>query len=170
MKIEKSTVVTLNYELHTSKNKQEKTFVEKTSTENPFVFLFGTGGLIQDFEKNISGLSVGEKFSFDIEAMNAYGNFDMEAIVKIPKDAFQGPDGKPDLNTLVVGKIVPMMDNEGHHLQGKILEVNEADVLMDFNHPLAGKDLHFSGEVLNIREATSEEIAHGHVHDGKHHH
>jgi FKBP-type peptidyl-prolyl cis-trans isomerase SlyD len=68
-----------------------------------------------------------------------------------------------------VGAMIPMSDSEGNHMQGKIVEVDEENVKMDFNHPLAGTDLHFQGEILDIREATEDELAHGHVH-GEHGH
>jgi len=65
----------------------------------------------------------------------------------------------------------PMMDQEGNKLPGRIMEINEEDVLMDFNHPLAGKELHFTGEITDVRMATSEELEHGHIHGpGGHHH
>jgi FKBP-type peptidyl-prolyl cis-trans isomerase SlyD len=66
--------------------------------------------------------------------------------------------------------MVPMSDNDGNHLRGKILEITDEHIKMDFNHPLAGTDLHFSIEVLDVREATDEEIDHGHVHGEHGHH
>ncbi|HEY6161907.1 MAG TPA: peptidylprolyl isomerase, partial [Bacteroidia bacterium] len=67
--------------------------------------------------------------------------------------------------------VLPMVDNKGNHLQGKVTEISLTEVKMDFNHPMAGKDLHFTGEVLEVRDATQEELAHGHVHGpGGHHH
>lgn len=170
MKIEQNAVVTVSYNLETSESGQEKVFLEKTSAETPFVFLFGNGGLIQGFETQIAGMSAGDKFAFDIDPANGYGTFDLNAIVPVPKEAFNGPDGTIDLSVIQVGKMLPMMDNEGHHLQGKVLEITDSAVKMDFNHPLAGKNLHFSGEVISIRQATEDEIAHGHVHDGTHGH
>ena len=72
---------------------------------------------------------------------------------------------------LVEGAELPMNDNEGNRFYGTVLEVNPEDVLMDFNHPLAGETLFFSGKVEGIREATAEELDHGHVHGpGGHHH
>lgn len=169
MKITKNTVVSLTYDLHISENKQEKSLVGSTNKEHPFIFLYGAGGLLPDFEENINGLVLGDKFAFDIAAEKGYGLFDENAIVMLPKDIFQ-VDGKIDNELLKVGKSIPMSDNEGNHLMGQVLDVMEQEVKMDFNHPLAGKDLHFKGEVVNVRMATAEEISHGHSHDGGHHH
>lgn len=69
-----------------------------------------------------------------------------------------------DTEIIKVGNLVPMVDGEGNHLQGKVEQITDKFVKMDFNHPLAGKDLHFVGTVGTIREATSDEISHGHVH------
>lgn len=169
MKIEKDKVVTLIYELHSSTGDAEKVYVEKTPKEQPFVFLFGKSGLILQFEENVSGKVAGDSFEFSITAENAYGKFDLESIITLPKEAF-GNEAKTNPAMLQAGKTIPMMDNEGHHLSGKILEVKEDGVVMDFNHPLAGKDLHFKGEVISVREATPEEVSHGHAHEGGHHH
>ena len=169
MKIEKNAVVSLTYDLRVSENNKEKTFVESTKKEKPFVFLCGSGGLIPSFENNITGLSVGDKFEFDIAAKEGYGLIDNNAIVNIPKDVFK-VNGVLDIAMLQVGKSIPMSDHEGNHLTGKIMELLDTEVKMDFNHPLAGKDLHFKGEVVEIRAASEEEISHGHVHDGHHHH
>lgn len=167
MKIEVNKVVSLGYELHSSTGQGEKKFVEKTSSEKPFVFLFGNGGLIQQFEANLEGKTKGDSFEFEISSENAYGNFDLDSIVEIPMEAFEGADK----GMLVPGKVIPMMDNQGHHLQGKVKEVKDKSVVMDFNHPLAGQNLHFKGEIYSVRDASADELAHGHVHgEGGHHH
>jgi len=89
----------------------------------------------------------------------------------IPADVFLDESGKFDSEFFKVGAIVPMSDSEGNHLRGIVLDVEPEFVRMDFNHPLAGIDLHFSGEVLELREATEEELSHGHVHGpGGHQH
>ena len=73
--------------------------------------------------------------------------------------------------SIQVGVSVPMSDNEGNHMRGKVLEITPEFVRMDFNHPLAGTDLQFEGKILEVREATQDELAHGHAHGpGGHHH
>jgi FKBP-type peptidyl-prolyl cis-trans isomerase SlyD len=170
MKIDKNKVVTLNYHLTSSEGNEPEELVEQTSAEHPFVFLYGTGSVLADFETNLNGKSKGDKFDFRIKCDNAYGAHDPEYIATIPKTAFM-VEGKFDAERVRVGEELPMMDAEGNQLFGFVLEVGEENVSMDFNHPLAGHDLHFSGEVMDVREATAEEISHGHVHGpGGHHH
>jgi FKBP-type peptidyl-prolyl cis-trans isomerase SlyD len=170
MIIENRMVVTLNYRLTVDENGNE-TEVEKTSVENPFVFLFGSGQLLPDFEMNLAGMSAGSTFDFLISAENGYGLSDAQNIVPVPISVFAGADGKPDPGLLVVGNTVPMSDNAGNRYEGKIKEVNDDNVVMDFNHPLADRTLHFTGEVIEVRLATLEELQHGHVHGpGGHHH
>lgn len=170
MIIEDKTVVTLNYRLTVDENGSELE-VEKTTIENPFVFLFGAGQLLPEFETNLAGKGVGDAFDFRISAENGYGLSDVQNIVAIPIEVFADDSGKTDDELLKVGNVLPMADNSGKKYQGKIKEVQEEQVIMDFNHPLADKELHFTGDVVEIRVATPEELAHGHVHGtGGHHH
>jgi len=123
------------------------------------------------------GLAVGDPFQFLLNSEDAYGPVIESAIVPVPKNIFV-IDGKIDDNILQVGNMIPMMDGEGRRLNGVVTEIKEEVVIMDFNHPMAGNDLHFTGKVTEIREATEEELSHGHVHghnhcdscDGEHHH
>ena len=170
MIIENRTVVTLNYRLTVEENGNEVE-VEKTTVENPFVFLFGAGQLLPDFESNLSGKSIGDAFDFRISAEKGYGLSDVQNIVPIPITVFVDDQGKPDTSLLKVGNVLPMSDNSGNKYQGRVKEVTEDQVIMDFNHPLSDKELHFTGEVVAVRLATLEELQHGHVHGpGGHHH
>jgi FKBP-type peptidyl-prolyl cis-trans isomerase SlyD len=166
MKIEANKVVSLNYKLTNHKTGEK---IEETTAEHPMVFLFGVESIIPDFEVNISGKTVGDTFAFAIESANAYGNPSDEQIAMIPLDVFFMEDGKVNTEEIYVGAKVPMSDNEGHQLLGTVLDINEEFVKMDFNHPLAGIDLHFEGEIIGVREASAEEVSHGHVH-GEHGH
>jgi FKBP-type peptidyl-prolyl cis-trans isomerase SlyD len=170
MTVNENKVVSLTYELRTNDENGQQTLVEKVEQDNPMVFLYGVGGLLERFEDNIKGLAVGDPFEFSINPQEGYGEFDEEAVVSLPKDVFK-VDGKVDDKMLQVGNFIPMTDNEGNRLQGRVLEVESENVVMDFNHPLAGKNMHFKGKVVGVRDATSEELAHGHVHgEGGHHH
>jgi FKBP-type peptidyl-prolyl cis-trans isomerase SlyD len=170
MTISKDKAVAVNYYLTASKNNQPEELIEQTSIEHPFVFLFGFEGVLPDFETNLSGKKKGDKFDFHIGSEKAYGGFEKDYVVKIDKAAFE-VDGKFDDSRIKVGEDVEMNDADGNRLVGRVLEITDAHVEMDFNHPLAGHDLHFIGEVLDVREATSEELAHGHIHGpGGHHH
>ena len=168
MQIEQNRVVSLTYKLTNHKTGEK---IEETSADNPMLFLVGAGQLIPDFEKNLHGKKAGDSFSFSIPSDLAYGSSSDDQIVSIPVNVFHDEAGKFDAEYFHIGALIPMSDNQGNQLRGKILEVTPETVKMDFNHPLAGTDLQFEGEILEVREATADEIAHGHAHGpGGHHH
>ena len=169
MKIEKNKVVSVTYDLYSvEKGEERKSHVESTDKSNPLTFLYGTGSLIPAFEENLSGKKTGDSFEFDIPASDAYGEKDEEYISKIPLKEF-GED--VDLSLFKPGSQLKLVDQEGHDLFGKVINMDNDSVTIDFNHKLAGHDLHFKGEVIEVREASQDEIAHGHAHGpGGHHH
>lgn len=167
MIIEKNKVVTLNYKLSNHKTGEK---IEETTTESPMVFLFGVESMIPDFENNIEGKKVGDLFKFSIDCAQAYGEKSDENATEIPLSVFYQDDGKINEKEVYVGAILPMTDNHGNHMMGKILNIESDKLTMDFNHPLAGIDLHFEGEILAIRPASEEEISHKHVHGEHGHH
>lgn len=165
MKISKNTVASLTYAL-----KVEGELVEETDKNNPLVFLVGAGSMIPGFERQLMGKESGERYNFTIEPEEGYGDVDPNAVVDLSKDIFMVNDQLQE-DMLIVGNVVPMQDQHGHPLQGVVVEVGDETVKMDFNHRLAGKSLEFSGEILDVRQATSDEVSHGHVHGaGGHHH
>lgn len=169
MKISNNKVVSIAYELSISDENQENELVEVVDKDQPMEYLHGMSGLPEAFEKKMEGLSVGSKFKFEIDAENGYGEMDEEAIVPLPISTFF-IDGKLDDEMMQIGNYIPMTDDEGEQLRGKILSIDKEQVIIDFNHPLVGKIMNFVGEVLAIREATISEIEHGHVHeDGQEH-
>lgn len=168
MTIDLHSVVSLHYKLSNHKNGEK---IEETSQSQPMVFLYGVGQLIPDFENNLQGKKTGDNFEFSIEAANAYGTRSDDNIVMIPLDVFRDESGKINTDEIKIGAMIPMSDNEGNMLRGTILDINDEAVKMDFNHPLAGIDLHFSGHITDVRPATEDEISHGHVHGpGGHQH
>lgn len=158
MAIENNNVVTLNYILHTIEENGEKTFVEQTTTENPLTFLYGVGMMLPKFEENIAGLQIGDKTSFALEAVDAYGERDDRAIAQLPADMFKETGMPP------VGEVLPLQDNQGNQFRAVVVEVSPEVVVADLNHPMAGKKLNFDIEVLAVRPATEEELDHGHSH------
>ena len=110
------------------------------------------------FENNLNGLCVGDKFEFTLTPEQAYGEYNDEHLIDLPKNMFE-VDGKFDTDIVYEGNIVPMLDTNGNRLNGVVVSIGDDSVKMDFNHPLAGETLHFSGEVLEVRDATAEEIA-----------
>lgn len=140
--------------------------MERTDDNSPLMFIFGQGQMIPDFEANLSGKQAGDAFAFGILSENAYGPREEDAIVNIPTSVFAGNE-----DLLEVGNQVPMRGQHGEQLIGIIMAVEGGEVTMDFNHPMAGRNLHFTGQVLSVREATPSELDHGHVHPhGDHHH
>lgn len=170
MKIETNKVVSLTYELKI-KEENELVLVEQVTNENPFVYLHGVSGLPEKFEKHLENLQHGDHFSFMLNAEDSgYGTMDETAIVDLPKTVFM-VEGKFDEEMVKKGHFIPMSDMEGNKMQGLVLDITDDFVKMDFNHPLLGKDLYFEGIIYGIREATIEEIDHGHVHgEGGHQH
>ncbi len=170
MTITQNKVVAVNYHLSAHVDGSSPELIEQTSKENPFVFIFGGGQLLPDFEKNLINKKVGDAFDFLVSPANGYGITDKEMIAKIPKEAFN-VDGEFDSERVKEGEELAMNDEDGNQLMGYVEEIGDNYVIMDFNHPLADHTLHFIGEVLDIREATAEELDHGHVHGpGGHHH
>lgn len=166
MKITENKVVSLSYELKTT---SDGDIIEKVDNNNPLVFIFGAGTMLPKFEQNIAGLAVGEKFDFKLDFEDAYGAYTQEAVVEVPKDAFK-VNGALDDNLLVINNIIPLQDNYGNRFNGKVIKISNENVTMDLNHPLADQDLYFKGEIVEIREASKEELEHGHTHHHHHDH
>jgi FKBP-type peptidyl-prolyl cis-trans isomerase SlyD len=161
MKIGSNMVVSLTYKLTNHKTGEK---IEETTTENPMLFLYGVGSIIPEFEENLEGKVVGDVFKFSIDSENAYGNPSEDQIAMLPISIFQNEEGKINEEEIFEGAFVPMSDNDGNHLRGLVLEIKDELVKMDFNHPLAGIDLHFEGTIVEVRPATQEELDHGHAH------
>lgn len=153
MDVADQTIVSVSYSLKVG---EEDQLVEEVSKEEPLKFLKGGGNLLQAFETNVEGLSEGDPFDFTIPSDEAYGPYRDDAVIELPYDAFR-VDGELREDLLKEGTRVPMQDSEGNSLEGRIKQLKDENVEMDFNHPLAGQDLHFAGEVLEVREATENE-------------
>ena len=161
MVVSQNKVVSLTYELRVNSKSGE--VIESVKSDSPLTFMFGNGSLLPRFEDNLSGLKVGDSFDFNLVSEDAYGNYDENSLIKVPLKAFQ-IDGKVDYELVKIGNKIPMQDGEGHRLSGVVKTVDTDTVTMDFNHPLAGNHLFFKGEVVEIRQATEEELTHGHAH------
>jgi FKBP-type peptidyl-prolyl cis-trans isomerase SlyD len=170
MKIAPNKVVAVTYRLHVDDGENGKSFYEEAKADYPFYFLFGAENTLPALEAALLGKSVGDTFDVFIDFEHAYGDYDDSKRVILPKSRFKEAE-KQNRNLLKIGNVIPMQDDEGNHLRGEILKVDYTGVHMDFNSPLAGLDLYFEGEIVEIREATPEEIDHKHVHGpGGHHH
>jgi FKBP-type peptidyl-prolyl cis-trans isomerase SlyD len=156
MKIEKNRMVSLIYELR--ENNNEGRIIESLDETRPLNFVYGTGRLLPVFESNIDSLAAGDLFRFAMDSETAYGERREDMIVNVPISVFE-TDGKLNEDICQVGAEVPMMDTEGNPLNGVINEITDTYVKMDFNHPMAGINLYFSGKIIDVREASDAEIA-----------
>lgn len=152
----KNRYITVAYKLYAIED-GEKDMVEEAKAEHPFQFISGLGTTLDFFENKITGLNKGEKFEFTIPVDEAYGEYVDEHVIDLPKNMFE-VDGRIDKEMLQEGNVIPLMDSEGRRLNGTVVEVKSDIVVMDMNHPLAGAELMFVGEVIENREATTDEI------------
>lgn len=156
LEIGKHSMVTLTYDLRIDDEKGE--VIEQATESQPLEFLYGAGTMLPKFESHLAGLSEGQPFTIKLNKNDAYGDINAEAVVELPKQVFL-VNGEFDNELIKIGNTVPMMSSNGQRLNGLVLEVNDDIIKMDFNHPLAGEDLFFAGKVLNVREASDEEVA-----------
>lgn len=157
MKIATDRFVSVAYDLNVG-NGDERKLKERATAECPLEFIFGTGTMLPAFEDQLKGLEADEIFQFSLSPEHAYGEYDEENVIELPKKMFE-TDGKFDDVFVREGNVLPMEDSEGYRMNGTVMEVGTDTVIMNFNHPLAGETLHFSGIVLDVRQATAEDIA-----------
>lgn len=155
MVVEKDKMVSLVYTLRELDTNGK--VIEKVDESNPLSFMFGAGQMLQQFEANIATLTKGDNFEFALNSNVAYGEKREDLIVDIPRSIFE-VDGNFDDNICKVGNQIPMADSQGRRLMGVVTEIKDETVAMDFNHPMAGVNLHFTGNILEVREATEDEI------------
>jgi FKBP-type peptidyl-prolyl cis-trans isomerase SlyD len=156
MKIAKNAVVSFHYTL--SNNEGE--VIDSSEGNDAFSYLQGGQMIVPGLEAQMEGKGKGDKFKAVVPPELGYGEFDKQLLQKVPLDRFGGQQVE-----------VGMQFQAGEHHVVTVKEVTESDVLIDGNHPLAGITLNFDVEVTDVREATADELAHGHVHGlGGHHH
>ncbi|MBQ9193379.1 MAG: FKBP-type peptidyl-prolyl cis-trans isomerase [Bacteroidales bacterium] len=155
MKIEKNKVVVLTYDLTVDGN-----VVDRATEETPLDYIQGMHMLIPKFEEALEGLEEGDGFAFTLTPGEGYGPYDDKRLIRLPKSAFT-IQGEVREDLMQVGRILPMVGADGSIVNATVTEVKEDGVLMDFNHPMAGKVLHFEGKVLSVRDATEKELTEG---------
>lgn len=146
MKIEKNKVVAISYVL-----KVEGKVADQAGSDSPLEYTHGTNMLLPKFEAELEGKEPGDSFAFTLTPEEGYGEYNPDCKVDVPKSAFES-DGKLREDLLVIGNIIPMYNGNGQVIQGKIVAIGEDKVTMDFNHPMAGKTLDFTGKVESVRE------------------
>ena len=149
--------VTVAYELYTDNDKGIHELVEKAPIEHPFQFISGLGIALDSFESKILALAEGETFDFVLKVDEAYGPYEQDHVIELPKETF-AINGRFDKDMVYPGAVLPLVNADGMRFQGLVLELKDNTVIIDLNHPLAGKDLHFKGQVVTMRNATNEEI------------
>ncbi|MBQ5998963.1 MAG: peptidylprolyl isomerase [Treponema sp.] len=149
MKIAKDTMVSIHYTLHDS----EGTELDSSVGKEPLQYVHGNGMLIPGLEKMLEGKEPGLKFKAVIEPKDAYGEYNDKLVVEIPREQFE--TGAP----IEVGMKFQASTADGQVVIVRVIEVNEKNVKVDGNHELAGKQLTFDVEIIDVREATEEELA-----------
>jgi len=139
--------------------------IDSSAGGAPLVYLQGAGNIIPGLEKALEGKQVGDDLDVAIEPEDAYGEYAAELVSTLSRSMFEGVD------ELEVGMQFHASAPDGQMQIVTIRDLDGDDVTVDGNHPLAGQRLHFKVKVVDIREASQEEVAHGHVHgEGGHHH
>ena len=164
MQISEKKVVTITYELYIQSQEDDYEIVEVVGEDQPMVYLAGHSGLPEDFETKMAGLKVGDEFDFELGPQEGFGDFSEDDVADFPLDMFKIENGEIPADLLEIGNFVPFTNDDGSQITGRIYAVLDHTVQVDFNHPLAGKTLKFEGKVIGLREASQEELDHGHVH------
>ncbi|RLV61445.1 peptidylprolyl isomerase [Parashewanella curva] len=153
MKITKHSAVTVHYRL------SEKTgeLIEDSFAAEPMYYLHGANNMIPALESALEGKAKGEKVDVEVAAKDAYGEPQEELIQEVPLTAFG------EIEDIVPGMRF-MAETDNGQVPVVVTEVKDESIIVDGNHPLTGKDLSFHLEVVDVREATEEEVAHGHIH------
>ena len=161
MSLAQNKVISFNYTL----KDEEGTMLDSTLNKKPLSFISGSNQILPKLEEALDGMLIGGKKNVKLAAADAYGAYDEGAVQKVKRDLF------PEDAELAIGISYFAKSPEGQHLQFIITEIENDVITANFNHPLAGKNLEFDVELLDVRDATPEEISHGHTHGpGGHQH
>ena len=160
MKIAKDKVVSIEYTLRDDNGN----ILDSSDGREPLAYLHGNGNLILGLESQLEGKTANEALKVSVPPAEGYGEFDAAQIVNVPRDQFSG------VNDLAVGMQFTASGPDGDRVV-TVTKIENDTVTVDGNHPLAGQTLNFDVTIVDVREATSDELSHGHVHGaGGHHH
>ena len=154
----KNKFMSVVYQLYTIDG-EEKQLEEQTSPERPFEFITGFGVALDAFEQKLMQLEKGSSFDFTLQPAEAFGQYEPEGVHKVDRGIFM-INGHFDHENIFEGAIITLMNNEDQRFMAKVKKIEEDGVTIDTNHPLAGKILNFTGNVIENREATEEEVQH----------
>lgn len=155
--VQDDAIVTINYTLRLDDGE----VIDTSEGRDPLQYIQGKGQIVPGLERELYGMNVGDEKAVTVSAEEGYGDYDEERLQRVPLETF------PDDMELEEGMSVRMRDvNSGQLFDAYIDDVDGEAVTLDFNHPLAGETLHFDIKIVEVREATPDELSHGHVHDG----
>jgi FKBP-type peptidyl-prolyl cis-trans isomerase SlyD len=157
--VQNNVVVSMEYTLHVDSEE-----IDSSRGQDPLQFLVGHGNIISGLEREMIGMKVGDSKDVVIAAADGYGEFNEEAYMEVPRSAF------PKDMAIEEGSELTVRDDAGQARYARIDTIEGDNVTLNFNHPLAGDELHFNVKVVGLREPTDEELEHGHVHQGDGHH
>lgn len=160
MQATKDNVVSIEYRLHLGDGK----IIDESDAGDPLVYLHGYEEIVPGLERAIEGKKAGESLKVQVSPEDGYGEYDPDGVEEVPREEFP-----PDMQ-LEAGGIVTAVDDDGDEVEFLVKELRPKTVVVDFNHPLAGKTLHFEVTVREVRKATAEELEHGHAHTPGHEH
>lgn len=153
--MENNKYIAVSYKLYATDNENE--LIEEAPVDKPFQFISGLGVALPAFESRMLAMAKGEKFDFTLSKGDAYGDYDIKHVIDLDKKMFE-INGRFDSEQIFEGAVVPLVNADGNHFNGTVLEIKGDKVTMDLNHPLAGKDLHFVGTLVENRDATKDEV------------
>lgn len=157
--VQKDVVVSMEYTLHVDGEE-----IDSSKGQDPLQFLVGYGNIISGLEREMMGMKVGDSKDVVIQPADAYGEYDDAAFMDVPRSEF--PTDMP----VQEGLELSVRDDQGQSRYARIDTIEGDTVTLNFNHPLAGDELHFNVKIVDLREPTKEELEHGHVHQGDGHH
>ncbi|NOT06522.1 MAG: peptidylprolyl isomerase [Anaerolineales bacterium] len=138
--------------------------LDSSEEAGPLQFLAGYGNIVPGLEREMAGMKIGESKDVVVSPADGYGEFDEEAFMDVPRNEF------PSDLKLEEGIELNVTDEDGQNQYARVENITDESVRLDFNHPLAGAELHFNVKVVALRDPTKEELDHGHVHEEGHHH
>jgi FKBP-type peptidyl-prolyl cis-trans isomerase SlyD len=157
--VQNNVVVSMDYALRVDDEE-----IDSSKGQDPLQFLVGHGNIISGLEREMVGMKVGDSKDVVIPPADGYGEYDEEAFMSVPRAEF--PKDMP----LEEGVELTVKDDSGQARYARIETIDGDTITLNFNHPLAGDELHFNVKVVGLREPTEEELEHGHVHQGGEHH
>lgn len=158
MTTDQNRIVTFRYEMFI--HHEDGTQTQQVAESKPLTVMFGKGNLLEPFEKQLTGLKENDTFDFMLKSADTFGPHQDHAVQEFDKNEMLKDTEYEDLE-IEKDMYLPMETEEGTPFNGKVVDVDGDKITLDFNHPLAGKDLHFRGQIISIREATPEELETG---------